>query len=328
MAEVLSVALRPRTFEQVVGAKSTITAIRKQVETRMPNAWMFAGPSGTGKTTLARIIAVSLQCNHAPFGSPCEACWNMREQFAIREVNVALNNGVEEIGNIARDSVFIPTPPSTARVVILDEAHMLTYNAQNLLLKYFEEPRQTTHWMICTTEPRKVIATLKGRCMVYTTRTMDASMREIFLKKMATRAGIKKDLSPLIDAIQEADVAAPRNLLMALEKYASGVRAKDAVLDDGGGAFDSYALCRAVAQGNWNDAKDVMAAGQPDAARYLRASLAGYLRGMLVRSSASAPASSISWSLNRILAPAPLEDALLWSWLWSAVYDICAKLRR
>ena len=156
-------------MDGLIGQKKVVSAIRSQIKSgRIPHAWMFTGITGAGKTTIARILAVALQCHHQKnFGSPCKDCWSARKDFAIYEVNASELNGVEDIGKIAANSRFAQMPPSTKRVYILDEAQMLSKNAQNLLLKFFEDASSTTVWIICTTERQKIIKTLQSRCMAY-----------------------------------------------------------------------------------------------------------------------------------------------------------------
>ena len=139
--EILSLALRPRTLSGLVGQKNLTTAIRAQMRSkRRPRAWMFTGQSGGGKTTIASIVALSLQCEHQTpdtWGDPCEVCWKQRSDYSILEINASEVSGVEEIGKIASDSKLRPMPPSKYRVYILDEAQLLTNNSQSLLLKPF-----------------------------------------------------------------------------------------------------------------------------------------------------------------------------------------------
>src|SRR6266566_3384947 len=137
MSRPLAVSMRPRRLSELIGQETLVEVIRKKQETRDPAAWMFTGPTGTGKTTVARIIAVSLQCKHQKqFGEPCDESLAARSSFSIREINASEVSGVEEIGAVAQASVYLTAPPSKRSVFILDEAQRLSPSSQNLLLKY------------------------------------------------------------------------------------------------------------------------------------------------------------------------------------------------
>jgi DNA polymerase-3 subunit gamma/tau len=155
---------------------------------RQPRAWMFSGITGTGKTTIARIIAKSLQCTHSNvFGEPCKAC-RASTSFDIAEVNAAELNGVDAIKELAQHSTYFPSPGSQAKVIILDEAQRITKPAQNILLKYFEEPPKTTTWIVCTTEPDQILRTLRGRCYQLQVRPLRGKLAEAFIKEAAAKA--------------------------------------------------------------------------------------------------------------------------------------------
>ena len=282
---VLSLRLRPHAMDGLIGQKKVVSAIRSQIKSgRIPHAWMFTGITGAGKTTIARILAVALQCHHQKnFGSPCKDCWSARKDFAIYEVNASELNGVEDIGKIAANSRFAPMPPSTKRVYILDEAQMLSKNAQNLLLKFFEDASSTTVWIICTTERQKIIKTLQSRCMAYAMVPLSFRGREILLARAAKFIGMERSLEDLVDAADECNLTSPRMLLNALEKYASGLAAHSAVSDASEANIDTYAMNLAITGGKWSDLCTILTVATPDDARYIRASAAGWLRGVLKR---------------------------------------------
>src|SRR5208283_858923 len=103
----LALSLRPRKFSQLIGQGSVVSAIKEQyAQKREPPAWMFVGPTGTGKTTLARILALSLQCEHGEMGEPCEACRKEVASFAIHEINASDVSGVNEMAQVAQGSVY------------------------------------------------------------------------------------------------------------------------------------------------------------------------------------------------------------------------------
>src|SRR6185503_10000650 len=154
---------------------------------RMPRAWMFIGQSGSGKTTIARILATSLNCTHNEFGDPCSLCLKNSSKFQIHEINAGDISGVDDIREIAVGSQYAPISPTRRRVYILDEAQRISSAAQNLLLKYFEEAPRTTVWIVCTTEPDKILRTLRRRCMVYTMQAWRPTAVENFWTYAANR---------------------------------------------------------------------------------------------------------------------------------------------
>ncbi len=326
--KILPISLRPHRLSQMVGQKSIVAAIQKQMEQRQPSAFLFSGPSGCGKTTLARIIAVALQCEHQQeWGEPCEDCWNQWDQFTIHEANASETNGVEEIGQIAELAQYAPTPPSRKRIVILDEAHLMSNNAQNLLLKHFEDPPESTVWIICTTLPSKILATLRRRCMTYQVKPLSYEGRSLLLNRAAKEAGITRPLKGLLAAADAAQLGSPGLLLMALEQYAAGIDATVAVAGADVSGVDTLAICRAVGVGDTVALCKALAPASPEAARWIRASVGGYLRGMIVRERIPTKAERLAVLLAMLMAGnAPLDDATLFNWLWATLFVIARKI--
>lgn len=278
----LSLSLRPRSFNQLFGQKSVTSAIINQLKSRrIPRAWLFGGATGSGKTTIARIIALSLQCTHAPFGSPCKECWSQYNSHCITEVNASELNGVDAIKELAQASNFGPNPPSKVRVIILDEAQRVTVQAQSVLLKYFEEAPSTTCWIIATTEPEKILKPLRSRCLTYLLQPLKGGEVDRFIKWAAKRAKVVRPIDEYIDTVHEKGVSSPRLILMGLEKFASGID-PDKAIAASETDVDTLRICQALVKGIWTPIRSELEKSSPDDARTIRGAILGYLRVILL----------------------------------------------
>src|ERR1700734_3438929 len=188
MSDELTLSMRPRTFSEMIGSKSLLRQIRKIIDSgHVPKSWMFSGETGCGKTTTARIMAVSFQCRHSKdFGSPCSRCYRHRKSFDITTLNVKQRK-VEDLENAISGASYAPKPGSRRRIYILDEAHMLTDHSQNLLLEQLEDCPRSTNWIICTTKPDAIIATIQSRCTMFAFKKFE--LEEV---KELVKRGLKK----------------------------------------------------------------------------------------------------------------------------------------
>ena len=306
-----------------------VKQIRAQAKTRMPSAWMFHGTTGVGKTTIARILAVAYQCEHQKlWGDPCAACWDRQGEFAIHEINASEVNGVDEIRKVAEMGRCRPMGGSK-RVIILDEAQRLTSPAQNLLLKDFEDTTSGVIWIICTTEPTKILPTLRRRCMMYAIKPLGFDSKEELLKKAAASIDCKLPLEPLIEKANEMQVSSPALLLMALEKYVAGALPQVAMAAaETPSQLDTLRLCKAVTAGSFKGVQEVLKDSVAEDARYVRASVCGWLRGCLMRESNPKRQTAIADSLRELASgTAPLEDSLMMWWLWGVLQKVCGRFR-
>ncbi|MDH3307864.1 MAG: DNA polymerase III subunit gamma/tau [Acidimicrobiia bacterium] len=161
---------RPQTFADVVGQDHvTNTLAREIADNKVAHAYLFAGPRGTGKTTTARILAKSLNChNRAASGEPCNECDSCRavvqgSSFDVTELDAASHNSVDDIRDIKVSVTTVASVGGAKRIFILDEAHMLSKAAGNALLKTLEEPPEHVHFVLATTEPYKLLDTIRSR---------------------------------------------------------------------------------------------------------------------------------------------------------------------
>jgi DNA polymerase III subunit gamma/tau len=184
---VLARKFRPQSFEDVAGQEHVVKTLRNAIgQGRVAHAFLFSGPRGVGKTSVARILAKSLNCEKGPTAVPCNVCSNCKEitdgsSLDVREVDGASNRGIDEIRELRENVKFAPAS-SRHKIYIIDEVHMLTREAFNALLKTLEEPPAHVIFIFATTENHKVPATILSRCQCY-------DFRRISLQEIAANLG-------------------------------------------------------------------------------------------------------------------------------------------
>lgn len=180
---------RPQEFEDVKGQDHIVTTLKNQIKAeRVGHAYLFCGTRGTGKTTIAKIFAKAVNCEHPVDGSPCGECPSCRAIAAgtsmnVIEIDAASNNGVENIRQIREEVAYSPTE-GKYKVYIIDEVHMLSIGAFNALLKTLEEPPSYVIFILATTESHKIPITILSRCQRYDFRrisidTITARLQEL-----------------------------------------------------------------------------------------------------------------------------------------------------
>lgn len=314
--------LRPKSFSGLVGQEKAVKLIQGIYKNgQSPKAWMFFGGTGTGKTTIARILALSLQCPTGKIGAPCVECQEHISSFSIAEVNASEIRKVEQIEDIAKGSVYVPLPPSLKRIVILDEAHGLSTASQKLLLKYFEDAPETTVWMVCTTEPNKILDTLKRRCQMVELKYLKVDGVERLVQRGLNHSKSTLPAKPLVNQLCSVKVLSPGLILNAVDKYTAGMDAKDSVRHLVIG-FDSKAICIAMEKGDWDGVRKQVSHATPDDLRGIRAATTGYLRKVLQNMIPSPRARDVAAAITSLARVDSFTDATQGPATVAALYDL------
>src|SRR5881398_3433249 len=208
--QVIARKYRPQRFSEVVGQEHVTQTLSNAISPqRIAHAYLFVGPRGTGKTTIARIFAKCLNCTGGPksdFPDDDERCREITEgrSLDVLEIDGASNRGIDEIREL-RDTVKYAPASSKFKIYIIDEVHMLTKEAFNALLKTLEEPPAHVKFMFATTEPEKVLPTILSRCQRFDLRRIPAALIVKHLAQIARQEKVKIDDAALYAIARGAD---------------------------------------------------------------------------------------------------------------------------
>lgn len=201
---------RPDTFEDVKGQEHIVTTLKNQIQAeRIGHAFLFCGTRGTGKTTVAKILARAVNCEHPVNGSPCNecaACKAIRSGTSMNviEIDAASNNGVDNIREIREEVAYRPTE-GKYKVYIIDEVHMLSTGAFNALLKTLEEPPSYVIFILATTEAHKIPVTILSRCQRYDFRRISIDTIAGRLQELMDKEGVQAEEKALRYVAKAAD---------------------------------------------------------------------------------------------------------------------------
>ena len=198
MYQVIARKYRPQTFSELIGQEHVKTTLEHAIQqNRIAHGYIFSGQRGTGKTTVARILARCLNCIEGPTSTPCGKCASCLEIAAgsgvdVIEIDAASNRGINEMREL-RENVRYRPARDRYKVFIVDEAHQITSEAFNALLKTLEEPPEWVVFILCTTESHKIPATIVSRCQQFTFRSVDFGELMARMEWIAGQEGIQVD---------------------------------------------------------------------------------------------------------------------------------------
>ncbi len=207
---VLARKWRPQNFDEVVGQDPITRALQNAISTeRVAHAFVFAGPRGVGKTSVARILAKALNCEKGSSGHPCDECPSCREvregiSVDVLEIDGASNRGIDEIRELRENVKYLPAK-NRYKVYIIDEVHMLTEPAFNALLKTLEEPPAHVIFVFATTEPHKIPLTILSRCQRYDFRRIPQATIVEHLQRIAAQEKVEISVQSLHLIAREAE---------------------------------------------------------------------------------------------------------------------------
>lgn len=269
----LHVRLRPQRLEDVIGHEAVVKSLRAQLASRaVPHSFLFTGPSGTGKTTLARIVGRTLGC----------------EAGAVIEIDAARYSGVDNMREVLGNSRFASLAPNSRKKIVIDECHMLSKGAWNSLLLSIEEPPPHLWWSLCTTEPEKVPQTIRTRCVSYNLQPVPWEDIAGYIERLMQTEGVELCDASLKDIVARRANGSVRQALVYLSTV-QGVTSKEEALrlietvdsEDGSG----IELARMICTGNgfsWEKAQALLKRLEGESPEGVRLVVVNYAAKMLM----------------------------------------------
>ncbi len=294
MAEALYNKYRPETFGEVIGHDSVVKSLRRTLEDDRTHAYLFTGPSGVGKTTLARIAAA-------------EVCGDGMTAANLHEVDAATHTGVDAMREINRSLLYRALGGNPTKVVIIDECQLLSKNAWTALLKSVEEPSPHVYWMFCTTEPNKVPKTIKTRSVRY---DLDAVSEEDILNLLIQVADLEESGAPdeVLETISENCEGSPRQALVYLEQcmYCDTAGEARGLIKAAGQSKEIIDLCRFLVKGsstNWSNVVKLVAPLRHLEPEAIRISVVNYVAVVLLNTKDGKQAPRLLHILDQFTGP-------------------------
>ena len=266
----LYIKYRPQEFDQVIGNEGVVAYLKKAVEdpASCPHVFLFHGQTGCGKTTLARIVSRELGCDPMDF----------------REVNTADFRGIDTVREMIKNSRYHSIGGSV-KVWLIDEVHKMTEDAQNAFLKLLEDSPPQSYFILCTTEPGKLLPTIKGRCIDLQVKPLtDAQMQKLL--KTVVRAEGKKITISVYEQIIQDSFGLPRNALQILDRVLGVTEEEQLQMakSSAAQASESIQLCRALIEwSGWKKIATILSGLKDQEAESIRRHVLGYCQSVLLK---------------------------------------------
>lgn len=302
---VLARKYRPRQFADIIGQAHVVRTLENAIRlNRVHHAFLFTGARGVGKTTMARVLARALSCMQGPTITPCGTCAVCMEISSgassdVLEIDGASNTGVDHVRELRENARYLPSN-GRYKLYIIDEVHMLSQAAFNALLKIIEEPPAHVKFILATTEPHKIPATILSRCQRFDFRRVSPQVLTEHLRSILTQEGMTLGAAALAAVVRQAEgsVRDALSLLDQILSYADGSISDAAVLD-ALGVIDRQIVFALFAAMVRKDAKDVLGLiAQVDSRGHDLSDLAGLLvehvRDVLVAKTLADPTDALA----------------------------------